>query len=151
MPIEKAGAGAIASIMPVMNTAFDPVFGEAWTAAQCLSALAMPGSQLLIARTNAGAVAGFALSRWILEEEELLMIGVAPEFQRLGFATRLLDEIVSRARSEDRSLLFLEVRDGNKARLFYEKSGFLEVGRRKDYYHGTDNSRHDAITMSRII
>lgn len=151
MLVEEADAAAIAAIMPVMTTAFDPVFGEAWTAAQCLSALAMPGSQLLVVRVEGGAVAGFALSRWVLDEEELLMIGVTPEFQRRKFATNLLNEVISRAQSAGRHRLFLEVRDGNKARDFYAKSGFVEVGRRKEYYRGANNNRHDAITMSRMI
>jgi ribosomal-protein-alanine N-acetyltransferase len=45
------GSGSdVAGIMPVMDSAFDPAFGEAWTAAQCLSTLAMPDSVLFCAQ-----------------------------------------------------------------------------------------------------
>lgn len=149
--IERADAGSIAAIMPVMNEAFDPAFGEAWTAAQCLSALALPGSQLLIARGDDGTAIGFALSRWVLDEEELLMIGVAPEQQRRNIATTLLEEVIDLARQAGRYRIFLEVRENNKAQLFYHKSGFEEIGRRRDYYRGNDNVLHDAITMALSI
>jgi hypothetical protein len=38
--ISSGDANDIAAIMPIMNSAFDPKYGEAWTAAQCLSLLA---------------------------------------------------------------------------------------------------------------
>ncbi|HEV7234400.1 MAG TPA: ribosomal protein S18-alanine N-acetyltransferase [Sphingorhabdus sp.] len=145
--IVEGGATHIASIMPIMEDAFDPAFGEAWSAAQCLSALAMPGARLLIA-TSGDAVCGFALSRWVLDSEELLMIGVARSKQKQAIGAMLLDEVVRLAKEEGRTQLFLEVRDGNDAQLFYSKSGFLPIGRRKQYYKGSDGFRPDAITMT---
>ena len=47
--------------------------------------------------------------------------------------------------------LFLEVRDGNLAASLYARAGFIEVGRRKDYYTGIDGARFDAITMRRDL
>jgi ribosomal-protein-alanine N-acetyltransferase len=44
--VVEGGAIDVASIMPIMSDAFDARFGEAWTAAQCLSTLVLPDCQL---------------------------------------------------------------------------------------------------------
>ncbi len=142
----EGDARDVAAIMPIMQTAFDPDFSEAWTAAQCLSALAIPGSRLLLAKQG-NDIAGFALSRLVLESEELLMIGVGLNYQRQGVGSALLNEMVRLARQENREQLFLEVRDGNAAFLFYSSIGFRPIGHRKQYYKGTDGQFSDAITM----
>lgn len=145
--IVEGGGNDIAAIMPVMEGAFDPAFGEAWTAAQCLSSLALPGSQLLLAR-NGGDVQGFTLSRWVVDEEELLLIGVARGAQRLGLGRQLVEALISRTRYSGRTSIFLEVRDGNPAHAFYRQLGFKPFGRRPNYYKGKDGLRHDSITMA---
>ena len=145
--IVEGDARDIASIMPIMADAFDPAFGEAWTSSQCLSAIAIPGSRLLLAK-SAGQVRGFTLSRWVLESEELLMIGVARSMQRMAVGSALINEVVRLASEEGRTQIFLEVRDGNAAHSFYENCGFQPIGRRKQYYKGINGERHDAITMT---
>lgn len=137
----------VATIMPVMEDSFDPQFGEAWTSSQCLSALAMPGCRLLLAQMG-GDTVGFAMSRWVLDTEELLMIGVSSKWQRHNIGKSLLDRIVEIARFSERIRLFLEVRDGNSAYRFYTAYGFKPVGVRKEYYKGLNGNRHDAITMA---
>jgi [ribosomal protein S18]-alanine N-acetyltransferase len=146
--VEGSGTD-IASIMPVMDAAFDPRFGEAWTAAQCLSTLAMPGSRLLIARKE-GQVVGFALSRWVVDEEELLLIGVDPACRRQGVGQNLISMLLNNAKLSGHISVFLEVRDGNPAQNFYCEMGFTPIGRRPGYYKGNDGSRHDSITMQMI-
>lgn len=145
--IVEGDAHDIASIMPVMEHAFDPAYGEAWTSAQCLSALAMPDCRLLIAKSGED-IAGFTISRWVLDIEELLMIGVAPEWQRRNVGSMLMSQIVSLAQEERRLKLFLEVREGNIAHDFYLAFGFQPIGRRKQYYRGSNGFRPDAITMA---
>jgi [ribosomal protein S18]-alanine N-acetyltransferase len=145
--IVEGDARDISAIMPIMENAFDPAFGEAWTAAQCLSALAMPGCRLLMARQDQ-TICGFAMTRWVLDTEELLMIGVSQSTQRRAVGSKLLQEIVRLANEENRVQLFLEVRDGNPAYYFYARFGFQPIGRRKQYYKGADGARPDAITMT---
>lgn len=137
----------VPAIMPVMDDAFDPAFGEAWTAAQCLSTLAIPDSQLLIARLE-GQVAGFALSRWVSTEEELLLIGVAKEKRRKGLGQALVGKLIKNAREDFREILFLEMRAENEAFAFYRELGFNPVGKRPAYYKAKDGNRYDAITMA---
>ncbi|MFC4292409.1 ribosomal protein S18-alanine N-acetyltransferase [Sphingorhabdus arenilitoris] len=147
--VEYGDAHNVAEIMPVMQKAFDPAFGEAWTAAQTLAALSLPNSRLAIAKDN--TVIGFAISRWVLEEEELLMIAVAPDQQRKGIASILLKQIIAEMVNNERKTLFLEVRDGNPAHIFYKNKGFNEIGRRRNYYTGANGMTFDAITMNLSI
>jgi [ribosomal protein S18]-alanine N-acetyltransferase len=148
--IIEGQASDIAAIMPVMNAAFDPEFGEAWTAAQCLSMLYLPSNLFLIAQMD-GVAKGFALSRWVLDEEELLMIAVSPENQRENIGKALLDHMISRAIIGGRKKVYLEVRDGNAAFYFYKSNGFEEVSRRKNYYRGINGLIFDAISMCKLL
>ena len=45
----------------------------------------------------------------------------------------------------------LEVRDGNPAVAMYRAAGFAPVGRRRNYYQGSDGRRHDALTFARDL
>lgn len=145
--IVDGDAGDISAMMTIMDDAFDPRFGEAWTAAQCLSTLVLPGCQLLLAKDD-DVICGFAMTRWVLDHEELLMIGVARQRQGQNIGKLLLSETISRARNAGRTKLFLEVRDGNNAHDFYLKMEFLPIGRRKNYYKNANEISPDAITMA---
>lgn len=148
--IKQGDAHDIAGIMVVMNEVFDPEFGEAWTAAQCLAALTLPANRVMLA-VQQTTIVGFALSRWVLDEEELLMIAVAAAQQRQSIGRMLLQSVIDNAEIADRRKLYLEVRDGNGAHTFYKSLGFQEVGRRKQYYRGQTGQTFDAITMAKTI
>jgi [ribosomal protein S18]-alanine N-acetyltransferase len=132
------------AIMPVMTSAFSTRFGEAWTEAQCLGVLAMPGSQLIVAR-DVDPV-GFALSRTIIDECELMLLAVAPESQQIGVGRELLKTMIANAEAAGARTVFLEVRQGNPAIALYSSAHFREVGRRRGYYRGTDGEVFDALT-----
>lgn len=144
--VVEGDARDISAMMTIMNDAFDPRFGEAWTAAQCLSTLVLPDCQLLLAK-NGESICGFAMNRWVLDHQELLMIGVARRLHGQNVGKLLLSETICRARQGGRSKIFLEVRDGNNAHGFYLKAGFIPIGRRKNYYKNADGISPDAITM----
>lgn len=137
----------VAAIMPVMNDAFDPGFGEAWTAAQCLSTLAMPGGQLLIAKSD-GVVVGFTLSRGVMDEEELLLIGVSKAARRRGVGHQLIAKLRKLCSESGQTIVFLEVREGNDAHAFYSSLSFQPIGRRASYYKSIDGRKFDSITMA---
>lgn len=144
--VVRAGAAAIPDVMRVMTEAFDPAYGEAWTASQCAGLLDMPGSWLVLAHRD-GEPAGFALSRAVLDEAELLLIAVRPAWRRRGLGAALLSAVVDEARGRGLALVHLEARDGNAAAALYEAHGFRQVGRRRDYYRGGDGTTRDALTM----
>lgn len=134
----------------IMHSAFDPRFGEAWTHNQVLGLMAMPGVWLIIAQVG-GEPAGFALSRRVLEEAELLLLATAPAMRRRGVGAALLRSVIADAAAQGASTLHLEVREGNDAIKLYRTSGFTKVGERRHYYRGSGGQAFDALTYRREL
>ena len=149
LPVEIVEAGALDldKVMVVMKKAFEPRFGEAWTAAQCAGILSLPGSLLLIAR-SADRTLGFALARSVADEGELLLIAVNPDRQRRGTGKCLVKNIIERLVDKGVKKLHLEMRTDNPALAFYNDLGFQQVGLRRDYYRRSDGLLTDAATLS---
>lgn len=145
--VRPAGVEALDDVMRVMNAAFDPVHGEAWSATQCAGALSMPGSILLVATADA-RVCGFALARTVLDETELLLLGVVPTRRGLGVGAMLVGALIDTVKRSAGRKLYLEVRANNSARAFYARLGFGEVGFRKNYYRGMSGLYTDAVTLA---
>jgi ribosomal-protein-alanine N-acetyltransferase len=148
--IATVTAADIDHVMTVMTEAFDPAFGEAWNASQCLGILGLPGVWMLLAR-NEGAVAGFALARVIVDEAELLLLGVRPAFRGCGIGSALLFRVKADALSRGASKLHLEVRDGNSALSLYRAQGFAQIGCRPAYYRGADGQSFDALSLATVL
>jgi ribosomal-protein-alanine N-acetyltransferase len=142
----------IDAVMLLMETAFDPVFGEAWSRGQLLGMLTLPDVWLMMARLESqDGAAGFALSRRTLDEAELLLIGVRPDLQGKGIGRALIERTCREARVRGAIRLMLEVRATNPAIELYRNAGFRQIGRRKDYYRGADGRLNDALTLSRVL
>ena len=96
-----------------------------------------------------GASTGFAVCRLVLEEAELLSIGVVPEKRRLGWGRALLCAVFSEARANGASTMVLEVAEGNgAAQSLYRVLGFTCVGKRPRYY-GTGSGKQIAADVMR--
>jgi len=147
--IAQAGADDLDLVMEIMNAAFAPSFGEAWTRSQCAGILPMAGVELRLARGGGGVPNGFALLRTVADEAELLLIAVDPLAQHRGVGRALLDDFVMLATGRGADRLHLEVRDGNPAIALYESVGFKLAGRRRNYYHGPAGATCDALTLAR--
>jgi ribosomal-protein-alanine N-acetyltransferase len=81
----------------------------------------------------------------LFNESEILNIAVHPNFQRKGVAQELFETFIMFCRRKEIKEIWLEVRASNlKARTFYEKNGFKEMYRRKNYY---TNPPEDAVIM----
>lgn len=145
--IVEASALDLDKVMAVMNNAFDPRHGEAWTAAQCAGALSLPGSLLLIARAGDHTL-GFAMARSVADEGELLLIAVCPTRRRCGTGQRLVEKIIEHLAEKGIKKLHLEMRTDNPALAFYSCLGFQQVGIRRDYYRGSEGQLTDAATLS---
>ena len=134
-------------IMAVMQAAFDPAYGEAWSRRQVEDALLIGNCYYRIAEVG-GEPAGFTLSRHGFEEEELLLIAVAPEFRRRGIAEQLLQDCKADAKLRGAKQLLLEMRSDNPAVHLYRQNGFKQIGTRKNYYRGSTGNRLDALTFA---
>ena len=129
----------------IMAAAFDQRYGEAWTRSQCLGIMTMPGVWLTLARIGDEAV-GFALSRAIVDEAELLLIAVDPASRRRGVGGALLRSVIAESRGRDVHRLHLEVRANNPAVALYAAHGFVPAGVRRDYYRSRAGETFDAHT-----
>ena len=135
------------AIMSVMTAAFDPAYGEAWTRRQVEDALIIGNCHYGLA--DAGArCAGFFLTRKALDEEELLLIAVHPEFRGRGYGKALLQRFCDAARGRGAARLLLEMRSGNPAERLYRSAGFEQVGLRPNYYRAPNGERLDALTFA---
>lgn len=64
---------------------------------------------------------------------EIKNIAVYPEFQRLGYGSRLI-EFIENKYSPKIKIIRLSTGDSPRTISFYESNGFTEVGREKDYF-----------------
>lgn len=150
--LHAANNDDVDDVMRVMEEAFRDSYGEAWTRSQLVGILPMAGVALVVARSRRrGASAGFSLARFVADEGELLLIAVHPKFQRRGVGKLLLDQFLNHAGERGLRRVHLEVRDGNPAASMYIANRFKPVGRRANYYCGSNGRRHDAITLAREL
>jgi ribosomal-protein-alanine N-acetyltransferase len=152
--LATARVGDLSAVMRVMETAFDPAYGEAWSAAQLLTLFALPSARVCLAWVRDGAgddeiPCGFAAARVAGGESELLLIGVDPARRGQGIGARLMADWQAWAEGRGAEDYFLEMRADNDAVHLYRQSGFVECGRRPAYYRGGDGVVRDAITMRR--
>jgi ribosomal-protein-alanine N-acetyltransferase len=139
--------------MTVMDTAFDPQWGEAWTKSQLAGSLMSPGTALFLINSGGKPAApdetadGFLLSRTVADESELLLIGVRPPARSTGLGTILIEQFLDFARAQGANTAFLEMRSNNPAITLYKRLGFVPMGLRKGYYKAQNGDRIDAITF----
>lgn len=92
---------------------------------------------------------GFALTRTVAGESELLTLAVHPDHQRQGIAKDLMNVWLRFARNHAETA-FLEVAEDNlAARALYQSLGFAQNGLRKGYYARKNGYPVDAVLMSR--
>ena len=134
-------------IMSVMAAAFDPGFGEAWNRRQVEDALVLGKCHYGLAQAD-GECAGFYLSRFALDEEELLLLGVIPQQRGRGYGALLLETFMAEALARGARRVLLEMRQGNPAERLYSRYGFKQIGTRPNYYRGTNGQQIDAQTFA---
>jgi len=140
------------AVVALNAAAFSAQWGERWSDTDMRSALSLKNMDLLLASDGGEDLFGFLLARTLLDEAEILLIGVLPEHRGHGIGALLIDTFIDRARKAGHSKVFLEVRETNKAaRSLYHNAGFSQIGSRKDYYLGLDGLKSSAITLARNL
>lgn len=131
--IGPAHAPALAAIHAA---AFPPA--ERWDTRAMAELLAMPGAFGFI-----DARGGFILARLAGGEAEILTLAIQPALRRQGRGRVLLDRVLKHVGD---STVFLEVAADNAAAgSLYAAAGFVECGRRRDYY----GAGRDAVVLRR--
>ena len=80
----------------------------------------------------------------VIDEIEIIKIGIIKSYQRRSYGSLLIDEI----KKLDIKKIFLEVSVQNKEAInFYLKNGFQKIGIRKGYYANNKSNRIDALRL----
>lgn len=109
-------------------------FSNPWTLEEYEKARISDDHICLCGYVNA-EYAGFVMAYHVLDEGHLLDIAVRPKFRRCGVAEALIKELSDRLLKIGVICVMLEVREKNiPARSLYSKLGFIDVGKRKNYY-----------------
>ncbi|MCI0329702.1 MAG: ribosomal protein S18-alanine N-acetyltransferase [candidate division Zixibacteria bacterium] len=107
----------------------------------------MLAARLEAAAALGGEIVGYLCAYHLLEELQLASVAVREEFRRRGVAQKLIEEMIRQGRRQGAREVWLDVRESNNAaRRLYEKLGFQEVYRRKNYYR---RPKEDALVMFR--
>ena len=127
------------------------LFDDGWSAESVVRLLDHPGSTALVAVTGTPRqTAGFILGQIVVDEAEILSVGVAREWQRRGLGRLLVEALCRSAKRAEVKRLHLEVgADNAAARALYSRLGFQETGLRKGYYaKAGGRPAEDAVTMA---
>ena len=89
-------------------------------------------------------ILGYISFYQVIDEIEIIRIGIIKSYQRSSYGSLLIDEI----KKLDIKKIFLEVSVQNKEAInFYLKNGFQKIGIRKGYYANNKSYRTDALRL----
>jgi ribosomal-protein-alanine N-acetyltransferase len=109
-------------------------FSMPWSEATFRGLLRRSDADLFVAEM-AGELVGYTVFWAVLDQGELGNVSVAPEWRRRGIGHQLIDAVLARASDRGVREIYLEVRVSNEgAQLLYNRYGFRQVGRRRNYY-----------------
>lgn len=101
---------------------------------------------------STGELVGYGILSVVLDEVELLSIGVSRSFQRQGFGEALLSFLVNKSKEAKGERLFLEVPVSNLGAIaLYEKYDFSRISTRSNYYRLPNHQYEDAIIMQKDL
>lgn len=113
-------------------------FSYPWTALQ-IHQMLQGGNHVSLGAFENGRCIGYALFSYILDEGELLRIGVLQDMRRQGIATQLIKKGMHILNQKGVSRVFLEVREDNFSAIhMYESLNFIKISIRKNYYDDSD-------------
>lgn len=128
------------------------VFPHPWSRGNFMDSLASGYDAWVLREPDDGALAGYFLLMYAVDEAHLLDVAVSGERHGTGLGRYLLDRISARARAMNMTSILLEVRPSNgRALQVYERYGYAQIGRRKGYYPAHEGLREDAIVMRYVL
>ena len=140
MILETMNAAHVAQIAALEKICFSDPWSEQSIASELDNKLAF-----WLVATEGETVAGYIGSQTVMEETDMMNVAVHPDFRRQGIAEALVSGLVEHLKAMGSHCLTLEVRASNAPAIaLYEKLGFAEIGRRKNYYR---NPREDALIL----
>ena len=120
-------------------------FSRPWSEESLQGELWNDSAVVIVAEGEDGAVLGYAGLQTVLDEGYINNVAVDEQYRRQGIADELIAAFVRFGQAK-LAFLTLEVRASNAPAIaLYAKHGFVEVGRRKNYY---DDPKEDALLMT---
>lgn len=125
--IRKAVQGDLAAMCEIEKECI----ADPWSLAAFESSFAAEGAVFLAAEAENGEICGFITANAVLDEINIYNVAVREGVRRLGIASALLSELEKLKPYS----INLEVRESNASAIaLYEKCGFEQVGKRKNFY-----------------
>ena len=119
-------------------------FSTPWSSNSIANELINPLSLWLVAEED-GILLGYIGSQTVMDEADMMNVAVEPSARRRGVAERLVSRLVCDLGCLGVKHLTLEVRVSNEPAIaLYNKLGFVQVGRRPNYYR---NPKEDALIL----
>lgn len=119
-------------------------FADPWSERSVASELKNPYSMWFVA-CEGDRVAGYVGSQSAIDEADMMNLAVHPDYRRKGVAQELVTALCDGLTQKGIRCLLLEVRASNEpAKTLYERMGFVQVGRRPNYYR---NPKEDALIL----
>jgi len=136
--IENAGERELNELTKLENNIFKT---EAYSKESLLQILKDEYSSIFLAKLN-DEIMGYAIIQKTPDELlEILKIAVKEQYQKLGVATKIFEQIELLKKVERLYNIMLEVNEHNeKALAFYKKMGFKELNKREKYYKNGDTA-----------
>ncbi len=103
----------------------------------------------LVAKFN-DSIVGYIGMWFVMDECHITNLAVHEKYRKLGIASKLVNEMLNLCKEHETKVAILEVRANNlAAQNLYTKFGFSSEIIRKGYYKNPDNTREDAIVMTK--
>lgn len=121
-------------------------FSKPWTETGFFSFLIRNDTLFLVAEEN-DSICGYCGVVMAADEGDITNVAVAKQCRNQGIGGMLIAELIHRTEEVGVSRLFLEVRASNQPAIhLYQKMGFEQNGKRKNYY---ESPVEDALLMMR--
>jgi [ribosomal protein S18]-alanine N-acetyltransferase len=134
--------------LPAVVSIEQASYSVPWSEATFRGLLRRHDAELVVAESY-GIVIGYAIFWCVIDQSELGNVAVTGKWRGRGIGERLVAEVLVRAGRRGVREVFLEVRPSNEvAKRLYERFGFSQVGRRRNYYQ---DPVEDALVMRRPL
>ena len=109
-------------------------FSMPWSENSIASELSNPLSLWVVA-VDGNTVVGYVGSQAVMCEADMMNLAVLPSYRRQNIGKNLVTELIKQLSERGVHCLTLEVRASNEAAIgLYSGLGFVQVGRRPNYY-----------------
>ena len=119
------------------------------TNAELYKRMCMDEKNIYMAAADNGKVIAYCTITALYETADLCNIAVKEEYRRCHIAEKLLEKCVITCKARGVTRILLEARESNTPALnFYKKMGFMDIGKRKNYYK---EPCEDAVIMEKML